>query len=368
MNKITQFGAFSFSVLLLLVIMPFGPAGAQALIADHEAYWEFESIPSSVIEEVSANFHMFYRHTSHGSQPLQGMSMLLSENSLYQYFTIYEQGADLGANGDTSWAAPIRDYLSANPDCNVATVAWCGGHSWTDSTEMLRLFTAFENLQDDFPDVTFIYQTGHLESIADPVLHGWTVRSNNQIRDYCVANGKVLFDFADIESWDPDGNYYSEDDDACNWCYTYCAQNDCPDCVTGGPWMFGGDNCAHSHCFNCYQKGRAWWWLMARISGWEGSTDIQPEETMPLSYVFDQNQPNPFNNSTILRYNLPTTANVSLDIFDTLGRYITTLVNGKQPAGQHDVVWDASNYSSGVYFAHLKAEDYSHKIKMVLLK
>jgi len=105
-------------------------------------------------------------------------------------------------------------------------------------------------LENDFPGVLFIYMTGHLDGTGPS---GNLYQRNNQIRAYCSANDKILFDFADIESYDPDGTYYPDEGDACSWCTDWCAENDCEDC--------GG--CAHSHCFNCYQKGKAFWWMMA---------------------------------------------------------------------------------------------------------
>ena len=74
-----------------------------------------------------------------------------------------------------------------------------------------------------------------------------------------VGHEKWLFDFAHIESYDPDGNYYPDESDGCGWCEDWCETHDCPEC--------GG--CAHSHCYNCWQKGKALWWLLGRITGWE---------------------------------------------------------------------------------------------------
>jgi hypothetical protein len=137
--------------------------------------------------------------------------------------------------------------------------SWCGGCSDNTEEGINIYLNAMNGLEQDYPGVTFIYMTGHLDG-GGP--EGNLYLRNNQIRDYCNNNDKILFDFADIESYDPDGIYYPDASDACEWCYDWCAIYPCPDC-----------GCAHSHCFNCYLKGKAWWWMMARIWGWnpEGS-------------------------------------------------------------------------------------------------
>lgn len=81
---------------------------------------------------------------------------------------------------------------------------------------------------------------------------------------------------------------------------------------------------------------------------------------LPESPAILLNYPNPFNSSTAIRYQIADDSNVRLSIYNLLGEKVTDLVNEKQPAGEHEMTWDASEYSSGVYFYRLAAgEKYS---------
>ncbi len=88
----------------------------------------------------------------------------------------------------------------------------------------------------------------------------------------------------------------------------------------------------------------------------------------PNRFYLEQNYPNPFNPTTTIRYELKNTTNVSLKIFDVLGREIQTIVNKKQIAGYYSVEFKAENLSSGIYYAQIIAGGYLKTIKMIFAK
>jgi len=93
-----------------------------------------------------------------------------------------------------------------------------------------------------------------------------------------------------------------------------------------------------------------------------------PDEILPDKFSLFQNYPNPFNAQTTISYILSETAIVRINICDLLGRRIETLVNGEKQPGQHQVVWDASDRASGVYFYRIEAGDFTETKEMLLLK
>ena len=89
---------------------------------------------------------------------------------------------------------------------------------------------------------------------------------------------------------------------------------------------------------------------------------------LPTETSLQQNYPNPFNPSTIIRYNLAAESDVQLDVFDTLGRRVATLVEGTKSAGAHTVNFDASGLNSGIYFYRLRAQNQVFSKQMILVK
>lgn len=90
--------------------------------------------------------------------------------------------------------------------------------------------------------------------------------------------------------------------------------------------------------------------------------------SLPAKYVLYQNNPNPFNPSTVIHYGLPKSSFVALAVYNTLGQQVAQLINQQQEAGYHDVVFRADNLSSGIYFCRLQAEDFVATTKLLLLR
>jgi flagellar hook assembly protein FlgD len=79
-------------------------------------------------------------------------------------------------------------------------------------------------------------------------------------------------------------------------------------------------------------------------------------------------RPNPFNPTTTISYQLPAYSRVSLRVYDTAGRLVSSLAEGWQEAGVHEVIFDGSNLTSGLYFVRIQAGSFSSVQKIVLLK
>jgi hypothetical protein len=92
------------------------------------------------------------------------------------------------------------------------------------------------------------------------------------------------------------------------------------------------------------------------------------ENQLPTKYELFQNYPNPFNPVTAIRYSVPKSSEVRIEVFNIRGQKITTLVNTNKPAGFYEVNFDATNLSSGYYFYHLKTKEFSEVRKMVVTK
>ncbi|MBW2109315.1 MAG: hypothetical protein JRI36_11725, partial [Deltaproteobacteria bacterium] len=200
-----------------------------------------------------------------------------------------------------TWAQRTRDYLDdpANSDVNVIIWSWCGQANTTEANIDLYL-SLMSQLEIDYPGVNFVYMTGHAVGTGET---GNLHLRNQQIKNYCETNGKVLYDFYDIECYDPDGNYFGDQYvlDGCG----YDGNGD------GNPWNDGANwaiewqnshtegtdwyNCpaAHSQPLNANRKAYAAWWLWARLAGWNGCIydldkdgDLDGSDLASFSYAY----------------------------------------------------------------------------------
>ena len=246
------------------------PGLYAGVIANHAAVAGFSAIPAGAFATIRATFNIYYGHTSHGSQLISGLGILENEQpETYARPAIYEDDwIDLG---DEDWETVTRAHLSEQPVTNLVLWSWCGQLSWMETGDVNTYLTRMSQLEADYPHVTFVYMTGHLDGTGPS---GTLYRNNTLIRAYCLANNKVLYDFADIESFDPNGVYYPWGSDACEWCSAWCASHPCPAC----------GECAHTHCFNCTLKGKTFWWLLYRLTAPAPSppaTPAPPATTTP---------------------------------------------------------------------------------------
>jgi len=88
----------------------------------------------------------------------------------------------------------------------------------------------------------------------------------------------------------------------------------------------------------------------------------------PKTYVLGQNYPNPFNPVTTIEYSIPLSSHVTLKVYDMLGKEVAEIVNKVQNTGTYIVNWDASGFSSGIYFYRLSAGSFVETKKMILTK
>ena len=98
------------------------------------------------------------------------------------------------------------------------------------------------------------------------------------------------------------------------------------------------------------------------------SSGIEDNISSITTFNLKQNYPNPFNPNTIIEFNIPRTSMVSVEIFDILGRKITTLINEEKVAGIYSVLFNSYNLSSGIYFYSLKTQEFQQTKKMILVR
>jgi len=260
------------------------PIGSEeAMIIDHTQA-NLSLLSPSDIENAKSKLHIAYGHTSHGSQIISGMEGLVDfKGTAYSFNNGGTDGAldlrdrpfsgasDLGNPDRTAWATATRNYLDNNPDINVVIWSWCGQVSSANEEDINTYLNLMNQLESDYPAVKFVYMTGHLDGSGE---EGNLNIRNEQIRTYCRENKKLLYDFAEIESYDPEGDtnymllnandgcYYDSDGNGSqdtNWAIEWQNSHE-----EGVDWYNCGS--AHSQPLNANLKAYAVWNLWASIA------------------------------------------------------------------------------------------------------
>ena len=288
MNKHILILSFSLMISLIMVLnsceTSTEPEDKEETVILNHTKTTLSLLSSQDIENAKSKLHIAYGHTSHGSQIVTGMEGLVSfKGELYSFNEGGTEGSldlrdkpvsgasDLGNPDRTAWATATRNYLENNPDINVIIWSWCGQVSTATEEDIDTYLTLMAELEADYPEVKFVYMTGHLDGTGE---EGNLHLRNEQIRQYCKENKKLLYDFADIESFAPgsntnymvlnanDGCYYDSDGDgsqdanwAIDWQNSHTEDEDWYDCSS-----------AHSQPLNANLKAYAAWYLWVSIA------------------------------------------------------------------------------------------------------
>ncbi|MDD4954140.1 MAG: PKD domain-containing protein, partial [Candidatus Omnitrophica bacterium] len=263
------------------------------ILIDHDDV-DLRKLNQDAIDKAKSYLHIAYGHTTYGSQITTGMTGLVNFansgtsllHSLYAPDSFawnsggtdgaldirdYFVEGDLGDPDRITWANRTRAFLNdpANFDINVVIWSW-EDQADTSISNIDSYLSEMAKLSVEYPTTYFVYMTGHVNGSArTSLLH----KANDYIRTYSQANYVILYDFADIESWDPDGNYYGNklvnencdyDSDGNgtrdkNWATAW--QGKYPE---GVAWF----NCApaHTQALNADLKAYAAWMMFATIA------------------------------------------------------------------------------------------------------
>lgn len=300
----------------------------EPIIIDHRCL-EISLIPDNWIDSVRNKMAVFYTGGSHASQYGRGLELVAELLGPEKYKVVWHSNKD-GQDDLPTEPGALRvlqyggNYVGASKLETIFAeqggVINAAGHGWCDEIckrDPGSYISAVEEAEQRFPDVAFWYATG-IEDWDDKGVDSSLCRPrNDSIRSYCRENNKVLFDFLALDMTDDDGIFHDNPKErfgGCEWCKSYCSTNDCE---TND---LDKQKLGHTHVYSCFRKGKAMWWMLARMAGWPGPNSTSTENVS----VPNRNLPN-FNGSLSARdiSSLVNTGGYSVKITDLRGREIS---------------------------------------------
>jgi hypothetical protein len=380
-------------LLILTILITFNiKATGQGIIIDHSCI-DVSAIPSNIIDSIKQNKRFQWCGQSHSHQVPSGMKLLEQD---YPYLDVTVGDGTNGISSSGGWlpdpngtfcmmdglqlfdnncgncclsiypheywngsnhvANFQRTFVTCFPDINVSGFVWCGELETASEDYVQAYLDSMESHEIDYPDIQFIYTTGHSQSNGGYGYNRWL--RNEQIRQYCLDNNKVLFDFGDLDCWsNGEFLYYLYNEN------TIPVQH--PD--------YNGNTYHHTNALSCKNKACAVWYMMARIIGWEPnivsiSSNVYIEENSTNSIEINI-APNPFITQTEIKFSVTYNTKAVVEIYDLQGKKIETLFEDFVSANQvNTVIYSPISIISSKYLLCLVRTPYSISTKPMILE
>jgi hypothetical protein len=383
MKKIYAVSISIYLALLLVASAAFGMTRDTPLVIDHNCT-VLAAIPPVAIQTAKDVCKWHFVRLSHGRQLTEGMSRIEDVDPFYAAIwpdaggslpyvlnTLCIYSAPYAPDGYWSGTGIniTRAVLTGTPELNISAFSWCTELNTASVSYVQNYLAAMQTLENEFPNIAFVYFTGTAE---DSTGYGYNrYLRNKQIRDFCVANNKVLYDFEDLDSW-----WYNPT--TLQWEHSTYQYNGFT--VPVEHPNLAGDDAEHTSYASCEQKGRATWWMMAMLSGWTATTGVGNDgsgDGIPPAASYKGFElscyPNPFNPSTTITFSLAAPTDARLAVYDASGALVRTLINGNRSGGAQCIEWNGRSDSgtpvaSGVYFYRITADNQMSTKKLLLLR